>query len=47
MPIASDRQFMLLAVNIPLHEPHVGQVLSSYCLTCLADILPIFCCATA
>ena len=25
MPIASQRQFILLAVNIPEHEPHPGQ----------------------
>ena len=28
-PIASARQFIELAVNIPVHEPHVGQAFSS------------------
>src|SRR5690606_5608298 len=30
-PIASVRQFIELAVNMPEHEPQVGQALRSYC----------------
>src|SRR5690606_4973273 len=33
-PIASVRQFMELAVNIPEQEPQVGQALRSYSSTC-------------
>ena len=29
MPMTSARQFMELAVNMPEHEPHVGQALHS------------------
>ncbi len=47
MPIASHRQFMLFAVNIPLHEPQPGQVLFSNSSTSEADIFPIWCWATA
>ena len=32
MPSASLRQFMLLAVNMPEQQPHVGQPRSSYLL---------------
>ena len=38
-PSASLRQFMLLAVNMPLHEPQVGQAFSSMSCRVLSDIL--------
>ena len=46
MPNASVRQAMVLAVNIPLHEPHPGHaVSSSFCrsvgVSLLAITLPI------
>ena len=36
-PKASVRQFIELAVNMPLHEPQVGQALRSTCATCSSD----------
>src|SRR4029077_5298276 len=39
-PSASFRQFMLLAVNIPLHEPHVGHAFSSMSCNWLRLIVP-------
>ena len=36
-PSASVRQFIELAVNIPEHEPHVGQALRSYSATFSSD----------
>ena len=40
IPIASVRQFILLAVYIPEHEPHVGHALFSYSSSSSAVILP-------
>ena len=39
-PSASFRQFMLLAVNIPLHEPQVGHAFSSMSCNWLRLIVP-------
>ena len=39
MPIASHRQFMLLAVYMPLHEPHEGQHLCSYSSSPLSSMI--------
>ena len=40
MPMASVRQFMELAVNIPAHDPHVGQAASSISVSCSSVIFP-------
>ena len=40
IPRASVRQFILLAVYMPEHEPHVGHVFSSYSLRSSSLILP-------
>ena len=40
MPRASQRQFMLLAVNMPAQEPHVGQPARSRARSPAADIFP-------
>jgi hypothetical protein len=39
-PSASHRQFMLLAVNIPEHDPHVGHAFSSRSWSCARLIFP-------
>ena len=39
-PIASPRQFIELAVNIPAQLPHVGQAFSARCLSSPSDIFP-------
>ena len=39
-PMASVRQFMELAVNMPAQEPQVGQALSSISASCDSLILP-------
>src|SRR5512136_3428214 len=41
MPSASHRQFIELAVNMPEHEPHVGQALCSSFFNCSSVILPV------
>ena len=46
MPSASQRQFIELAVNMPEHEPQVGQALCSSRLSCSAEILPLCSSAT-
>src|SRR3974390_1854346 len=40
MPSASQRQFIELAVNIPEHDPHVGQALCSSLFKSSGVILP-------
>jgi len=40
IPSASHRQFIELAVNMPEHEPHVGQPYSSSVLSWASSILP-------
>ncbi len=40
IPIASVRQFMEFAVNIPAQEPHVGHALSSISASACTSILP-------
>ena len=39
-------ELMLLAVNMPLHDPHVGQAAFSSAPSSSADISPMLCCAT-
>ena len=41
MPIASARQFMLLAVNIPEQLPQVGQAAFSIASSSSAEIWPL------
>ena len=40
IPSASQRQFILLAVNMPEQEPHVGQLFSSICWRRALETLP-------
>ena len=47
MPITSARQFMELAVNMPEHEPQVGQALHSMALRPSSSSLPAWCWPTA
>jgi hypothetical protein len=46
IPSASQRQFIELAVNMPEHEPHVGQALRSSLANCSAVIFPLCSSAT-
>src|ERR1035437_4768177 len=46
MPSASQRQFIEFAVNIPEHEPQVGQALCSSFFNCSSVILPAWSSAT-
>ena len=46
MPMASHRQFMELAVNIPEQEPHVGHAVCSSFVNCASVILPAWSSAT-
>ena len=46
MPSASQRQFIELAVNIPEHEPQVGQAVCSSFFNCASVILPAWSSAT-
>ena len=45
-PKASMTQFIVFAVNIPAHDPHVGQALRSISRSSSSSILPAILCPT-
>ena len=47
MPMASHRQFMLLAVNMPAQEPHPGQAAFSNQRSRSSSIMPALLAPTA
>ena len=47
IPMASHRQFMLLAVYIPEHDPHPGHTFCSYSFNPSSSMMPAFLAPTA